>query len=88
MGIREVDTDQRDSYCNCCSGRDAILVYFGSGDFSVPRQQTSAVSYKSESLYTMNPLFIGKDNFIDINFTDVRIVYSKSYVHIKWEPVK
>ena len=32
-----LDTDQKDPCCNCCSGRDAILVYFGSGDLSVPR---------------------------------------------------
>ena len=86
MGASEVGTDQKDSYCNCCSGRDAILIYFGSRDLSVPRQPTAATAH--QSLYTMTPLIIGKVNFIDMSFTDARIVYSKSYVRIKWKPVK
>ena len=56
MGISEVDIGQKDSYCNCCSGRDAILIYFGSGDLLVPRQPTAAAIHQSESLYTKNPL--------------------------------
>ena len=56
MGNSEEDTDQKDSHCKYCSGRDSILVYFGSGDLSVPSQPTAAVPNQSESLYTMNQL--------------------------------
>ena len=56
MGTSEVDTGQKDSYCNCCSGRDLILVYFGSGYPSVLRQPTTAAALLSESLYSMNPI--------------------------------
>ena len=82
MGTSEVDTDQKDQYCNCCSGRDAILICFGSGIFQYPDYQ------QPESLYTMNSLIISKVIFIDRSFTDARIVYSKSYAHTKWEPMK
>ena len=45
METSEVDTDQKDSYCNCCSGRDVILVYFELGAFSVPRQPAAAAPH-------------------------------------------
>ena len=56
MGTSEVNTIQKDSYCNCCSGRDSILVYFESGYLSVSRHPTIAAPYQSESFYIMNPL--------------------------------
>ena len=54
MGTSEVDTDQKDLYCNCCSGKDAILVYFGSRvDAPVPWHPIAATPHQSELFYTM-----------------------------------
>ena len=44
METSEVATDQQDSYCNYCSGRDAISHLLGPGDCSVPSQPKAAMA--------------------------------------------